>query len=283
MDKAEILDLHMHSRASDGVFNPKELMQFVIQKQGVRVVALTDHDTVAGVAQARAEAELLGAHFVSGIEVSCTWGRYTIHIVGLGVDETNTGLVQKTLETCNKRDTRAQLIAQRFEQLGIGGMWQAALDESGTERNISRVHFGRALLKRGVVKNLQEAFDRYLGDGQCCFVPTPWRTIDQGIQLIQEAGGVAVLAHPGRYRMDADWQIDALVEHFASCGGQGIEVVSGSQGASWIPRCMIWAKQYGLLGSTGSDFHSPTGNRPLPGEQGQLPEGIESIMKIVRI
>ncbi len=265
-----IIDLHMHSTASDGVFTPEALVDLAVGKMGVDVLSLTDHDTVAGVEAAAKAAQGLGVRFIPGIEISAQWGSTCIHIVGLGVDIHNAELLETTTALCDKRDRRAVEIGRRLEALGWPGMFEAALKKTYTQMNISRLHFAKSLLEVGAVKNMQEAFDKYLAAGRPAYVAAPWGSVADTVELIHRAGGVAVLAHPGRYRFKNDWELDSLVEGFVEAGGEGIEVISGSQSPSFTPKCISWAHRYRLLCSCGSDFHSCDGIRPMPGTQGQL-------------
>ena len=227
------IDLHMHSTASDGTLSPTELMRFAAEC-GCNTVALTDHDTAAGVSEARSEAHRLGIRFIAGIEVSSLWGGRSIHVVGLGIDDTNPVLTRKVREFEVSRTRRAAQIA--------------------------------------------EAFDRYLGDGKPAYIMAPWPTVAEAVDLIHTAGGIAVMAHPGRYHFKNDWTVDELMKDFAAAGGEAVEVISGSQQPDFTPRCLAWAREYKLLVSTGSDFHSKTGTRPMPGTQGQLPAGYTSVL-----
>ena len=276
-----LIDLHMHSTASDGAMKPSELVQFCYESCGVRTMALTDHDTVAGLAQARRAAQHCGMRFINGIEISSVWGRCSVHIVGLGVDDANVDFVAATEDLCEKRDRRAVEIGRKLESLGFPGMFEAAEALTQSKANISRLHFAQCLMNAGAVENQQEAFDKYLGEGKPAFVPASWCSVAQAVDLIHSAGGVAVLAHPGRTRLKNEWEFDSLVEGFAEAGGEAVEIISGSQSRSFTPRCLQWARQYNLYGSVGSDFHSLAGMRPLPGAQGQLPEGVKSVLQLL--
>lgn len=271
------IDLHMHSTASDGTLSPTELMRFAAEC-GCNTVALTDHDTAAGVSEARSEAHRLGIRFIAGIEVSSLWGGRSIHVVGLGIDDTNPVLTRKVREFEVSRTRRAAQIAEKLAALGIPGMLEKATAFAKNKLNVSRVHFALALLEAGAVKNQQEAFDRYLGDGKPAYIMAPWPTVAEAVDLIHTAGGIAVMAHPGRYHFKNDWTVDELMKDFAAAGGEAVEVISGSQQPDFTPRCLAWAREYKLLVSTGSDFHSKTGTRPMPGTQGQLPAGYTSVL-----
>ncbi len=271
------IDLHMHSTASDGTLSPTELIRFAAEC-GCNTVALTDHDTAAGVSEARSEAHRLGIRFIAGIEVSSLWGGRSIHVVGLGIDDTNPVLTRKVREFEVSRTRRAAQIAEKLAALGIAGMLEKATAFAENKLNVSRVHFALALLEAGAVKNQQEAFDRYLGDGKPAYIMAPWPTVAEAVDLIHTAGGIAVMAHPGRYHFKNDWTVDELMKDFAAAGGEAVEVISGSQQPDFTPRCLAWAREYKLLVSTGSDFHSKTGTRPMPGTQGQLPAGYTSVL-----
>lgn len=271
------IDLHMHSTASDGALSPTELIRFAAEC-GCNTVALTDHDTAAGVSEARSEAHRLGIRFIAGIEVSSLWGGRSIHVVGLGIDDTNPVLTRKVREFEVSRTRRAAQIAEKLAALGIAGMFEKATAFAENKLNVSRVHFALALLEAGAVKNQQEAFDRYLGDGKPAYIMAPWPTVAEAVDLIHTAGGIAVMAHPGRYHFKNDWTVDELMKDFAAAGGEAVEVISGSQQPDFTPRCLAWAREYKLLVSTGSDFHSKTGTRPMPGTQGQLPAGYTSVL-----
>ena len=271
------IDLHMHSTASDGTLSPTELMRFAAEC-GCNTVALTDHDTAAGVSEARSEAHRLGIRFIAGIEVSSLWGGRSIHVVGLGIDDTNPVLTRKVREFEVSRTRRAAQIAEKLAARGIPGMLEKATAFAENKLNVSRVHFALALLEAGAVKNQQEAFDRYLGDGKPAYIMAPWPTVAEAVDLIHTSGGIAVMAHPGRYHFKNDWTVDELMKDFAAAGGEAVEVISGSQQPDFTPRCLAWAREYKLLVSTGSDFHSKTGTRPMPGTQGQLPAGYTSVL-----
>ena len=260
---------------------PDALMRFANLQCGVRTIALTDHDTVDGVATARAEALRLGMRFVSGIEISSFWAKKNIHIVGLGVDETHEELLAEANRLSLQRDRRAVQIGDKLAGLGYPGMYEAALAKALNKDNISRLHFAQALLDIGAVPNIQVAFDRFLSDGCPAFVDAGWAHMTDTIDLIHRVGGIAVLAHPGRYKYPELWQLEELVRAFKEAGGEAIEVYSGSQSAAYTRHCMQWATIYDFHVSVGSDFHSTQGVRPLPGQQGQIPEGMKSVLDLL--
>ncbi len=272
------IDLHMHSTASDGSLSPTELVALV-RRQAVDMMALTDHDTMAGVAEARLEAEAAGIVFVPGAEISTRWGGVVIHIVGLGLDEHHEGLKTFLADICRQRESRGHLIAERFDAIGIHGSFEGAMSLAQNQSTLSRTHFARWLHNTGHVRQYQEAFDKYLKDGRPCCVTMEWPRIEKAVQLIHEAGGIAVLAHPGRYPFRNDWMLDHLFVDFKACGGDAIEVSSGSQSEEHNRYCEATARRMGFLASGGSDFHSETGVRPLPGDQAALPADIPNVVE----
>ena len=274
------IDLHMHSQASDGELSPADLMAYAAGL-GVTRIALTDHDTATGVKTARRAAEELGMKFHSGIEVSSIWGKRCIHVVGLNINEDDTSLEDSVKAFSAHRAQRARLIADKLVDAGCPDLYAKVMELAPNKDNVSRLHFARVLMKEGFAQNQQDAFDRYLGEGAPGFVMAPWPAMADAVKMIRAAGGVAVLAHPGRYSFKQEWMLDALVEEFAAAGGVGIEVVSGSQSPKFTPRCVAWAKQFNLAASVGSDFHSHNGMRPQPGQQGEIPEGVPSIVDII--
>ena len=274
------IDLHMHTTASDGTLSPSSLME-LCHECGVSIAAVTDHDTTAGLDEARAAAKAKGIYFVPGVEMSCTWGEKTIHVVDLGLSDDRDELEELMLSTRPDRDARAARIAARLEAFGFHNIVEKALRFAQGRSTLARPHFARALAAEGDVANAQEAFDKYLGDDKPCYVATKWPSLAQVVAAINLAKGFAVLAHPGRYKFTNDWKLDALVKAFVDAGGQGIEVTSGSQPRSFTDRCLAWSKQYHLYASTGSDFHTMSGKRPLPGAQGELPPGAESILSVL--
>ena len=165
--------------------------------------------------------------------------------------------------------------------LGCPDLCERAVEIAPNKAVISRNHFAQALIEAGVVKNQQEAFDRFLGDNAPAFVMAPWPELTAAVDIIRGAGGVAVLAHPGRYSFKKDWMLDGLVEEFVKAGGRAVEVVSGSQPAEFTPRCLDWARKYDLAVSVGSDFHSRKGIRPLPGQAGPMPEGMTPVTALL--
>lgn len=276
-----IIDLHMHSNVSDGSLSPSELVHLAYDN-GVQLMALTDHDSMDGVHQASAVAEELGMGFIPGVEVSTGWGGRVIHIVGLGLDASAAGVDAFFRDVCTKRDRRGQLIGERFASFGIQGAYEGALSLADNKDNLSRTHFARWLLKAGYVSQYQEAFDKYLKTGRPCCVEIDWPGLDEVVELIHSAGGMAVIAHPGRYAFSEDWMLDELFKKFQALGGEAIEVCSGSQTRDADQKFAEVARQMGFLASAGSDWHTHGGARPLPGHQSPIPEDLTPVWRFLR-
>lgn len=262
-------DLHCHSRQSDGVLKPDELA-IRAHGQGVDLWALTDHDDVSGVAQARQAAYRLGLSFLAGVEISVTWANRTVHVVGLGIDESHPVLTAGLAKLRGERDARALLIARKLEEAGFAGAYEGALEHVQNPALVSRTHFARHLYEAGHVPSMQAAFDRYLGDQGVAFVATEWASLGDAVKWIMAAGGVAVIAHPGRYQF-SDLEFDALFNEFRGLGGQAIEVHTGSHRPDENVHYAQVARDYGFLASCGSDFHGPKEGRYDLGSVPALP------------
>ena len=248
-------DLHCHSVVSDGTLTPEDLAQRAYAN-GVRLWSLTDHDELGGQARARAAAQAIGMEYVGGVEISVTWMGQTIHIVGLGIDPTNSALSEGLRQTRDGRGKRAQQIADALAQVGIDGAYEGALHFAGNHDLISRTHFARFLVERGVCRNTETVFQNYLVEGKPGFVPHQWANLEDTVAWIKQAGGVAVIAHPGRYDFTAT-QMDQLYERFKDFGGMGIEVITGSHTPDQYQTYGKIAEKYGFMASRGSDFHDP--------------------------
>lgn len=262
------IDLHCHSTASDGRLTPEELVA-AAAKEGVRLLALTDHDTMDGLPAAQASAQTCGITLVPGVEISARLNQRTLHIVGLNVNPQTPTLCAGLAELQQQRRQRAQTIAAKLERLGVGDALQRAtlLARGG---QITRTHFARLLVDAGVCKSLQQTFKRYLGAGKAAYAAAQWVPMAQAIEWIEAAGGIAVLAHPMQYRLSATAH-RRMLEGFREAGGRALEVCSGNSQPADVQRCADDARHYGLLGSVGSDFHGPEqywlrlgGAPPLP-------------------
>lgn len=273
----EKYDLHCHSRASDGALTPTELVQRARQ-QGVTVLALTDHDSVAGLAEAQQAAEDNALRLIPGIEFSAEWQGKTFHIVGLRIDPHFPPLLQATRDLHNVRIERARKIAAKLEKKGIGGAFEAVSQKAG-DGMITRSHFADFLVANFHVNDHQDAFDRYLGNGKAAYTAAEWSTLDNVLQWINGAGGIAVVAHPLRYKLTASWMRRFLTA-FKDGGGQAMEVVTGRYNGDDIRTCANYAKQFGLRGSVGSDFHTPASPWVELGRLAPLPDGIAPVWKL---
>ena len=272
------VDLHCHSLISDGTLEPVAVVERA-HARGVQILALTDHDKVAGLAAAGARARELGLAFIEGVEISVSWARETVHIVGLRVDPTHPGLLEGLARIRSGRDRRALRMAEQLAAVGIPGSFDGALRHARNPDLLSRSHFARYLVEAGHVASTQEAFDRYLLSGRPGYVPQQWARLDEAVGLIRAAGGVAVIAHPGRYRLaeKGDLGLWALAEAFRDAGGQGIEVISSSHGPADRERFARWSVELGLAASLGSDFHDPAESRVDLGASPRLPAGVVPI------
>ncbi len=272
---SKLYDLHCHSTASDGTLSPKELIQHAAD-QNVEVIALTDHDTTAGLNEARVEAQQQGIELINGLELSVSWNNQTLHIVALGIDPEYPALCEGLSALQRYRQQRGEEIAARLEKrANIPGVL-AGVTELAKGNLLSRTHFARFLLEQGHVKGMQEAFTRYLKRGKPGYVSSQWADFEEGLKWITDAGGQAVVAHPARYSMTATKRRKMLGE-FIECGGVGLEVVSGSHSKGESYTMANLAKQLGLLASVGSDYHGP-GNRWIElGRLAPLPDGCTPI------
>lgn len=273
---AEHYDLHAHSTASDGTLTPTQLMQRA-HAAGVDVMALTDHDTLEGLAEAERAAGGLGLGFVPGVEVSVTWEGVTVHVVGLGVRR-DSDVLQRGLSGLREfRDWRAEEIGRRLASEGIEGAFEGARERSNG-RLISRTHFARFLVDKGYARDLRAVFRRYLVSGKPGFVPGQWAELEDAVRWIRAAGGHAVIAHPARYRVTRS-KLRRLIGEFRECGGEALEVVSGSHSRDDYFTIAKHARDFGLLSSAGSDYHGPEHPWIELGRLPALPEGCRAIWR----
>jgi 3',5'-nucleoside bisphosphate phosphatase len=260
-------DLHCHSVVSDGTLTPEELAQRA-KARGVALWALTDHDEVGGQARAAAAAAACGLDYLSGVEISVSFLHQTVHIVGLGFDVNNAALVEGLQQTRGGRSQRAQEMAAGLARVGIHGSFEGALKYAGNPDLISRTHFARFLVETGVCKDTYEVFRKYLTEGKPGFVEHRWASLKDAVRWITQAGGMAVIAHPARYKFSANEEL-ALFTEFKGFGGLGVEVITGSHSVTESTSYAATALEFGLAASRGSDFHSPDESRT---ELGALPD-----------
>jgi len=248
-------DLHSHSTVSDGTLAPRDVV-LRARDRGVDLIALTDHDTVDGLAEARSAATQLNQRFVAGVEISVTWAGQTVHIVGLGIDPDDTELRAGLERVRSGRLQRAQEMGEKLAAIGIDGAFEGALALAGNTELLSRTHFARFLVLTGHCADTREVFRRYLTEGKPGYVAHRWAALTDAMQWIHVAGGAAVIAHPGRYKYDAN-QFHALFSEFKERGGAAIEVVTSNHGAHEARHFAQQARAFGFEASRGSDFHSP--------------------------
>ena len=252
-------DLHSHSTASDGTLDSGELAARA-KANGVELWALTDHDELAGLAAARAAAERAGLPFLDGVEISVTFAGTTVHIVGLGIDPANEELAAGIAEVRAGREDRARQMGDGLAQAGIRGAYEGAMKFAPNPRLVSRTHFGRFLVASGIAPDMRSVFGRYLTEGRPGYVEHRWAKLGDAVRWIRAAGGVAVIAHPGRYKFTPTEEY-ALFSEFQAHGGEAVEVVTGSHHAGDIAKYTDMALEFGLLASRGSDFHDPHESR----------------------
>lgn len=248
-------DLHCHSTVSDGLLSPAAVVERA-HANGVDLLALTDHDELAGLAQARTAADALGLRFVDGAEFSVSWKDETVHIVGLGFDPANPTLIAGLKQVRDGRDSRAQRMSDDLARIGIRDVLAGAMRYVSNPALISRSHFARYLVEIGIARDVSNVFEHYLVRGKPGFVEHEWASLDDVVAWIHGAGGLAVIAHPGRTRCSkAD--LTRLFDRFKELGGDAIEVVSGSQAGPDALEYARVARRYGFLASRASDFHGP--------------------------
>lgn len=269
---AVIHDLHSHTTASDGLLTPEALVQRAVEMR-VGILAITDHDTVAGIAAAREAVSRLQLplRLISGVEISTIWENHEIHIVGLGVDEHNPQLAEFLAQQSERRVQRAALIAERLEKAHIPGALEGAMRHANGGE-VTRGHFARFLVECGKANTMADVFKKYLAKGKTGYVPPQWCTIEQAIDVIHHSGGQAVLAHPGRYDLSAKW-LKRLLAQFAENGGDAMEVAQCQQAPNERTQLASYAQQFNLLASQGSDFHMPCAWIEL-GRKLWLPAGV---------
>ncbi len=268
-------DLHCHSTRSDGVLSPTDVVRRAASR-GVDVLGLTDHDELAGLDEAREAAQEVGIVVVPGSELSVTWEGETIHVLGLGVDPRDSPLATGLAGIRNGRDERARRIGEALEVAGIPDAFEGALTYVTSERLISRTHFARYLVESGHVRDMKDAFKRYLTAGKPGYVPHAWASLSQAVTWIRGAGGQAVIAHPGRYKLTASG-LRSLVAEFRDLGGAGLEVVSPSHTSAQYTEFAALARAHGLRASCGSDFHGPGESHLDFGDLPPMPAGVEPV------
>ncbi len=274
-------DLHNHTLASDGLSTPNELIALAA-RNGCDAIALTDHDTVAALDEAGAAAGAAGIGFVPGVEISVSWTPdaerppLTLHILGLNIDPRQSDLAAGLDQIRAGRVERAREMGDEFAQAGIDGLFDSAWALADNKSMIGRTHFARALVEHGIVKNTHAAFQRFLVAGKPGYVPHRWASLPDAVRWILAAGGIAVIAHPGRYNL-SQIEMQRLMVEFKSLGGRAIEVVTGSHRPVQYQEYAAYARQFGFLASRGADFHGVGESQFEPGTLPPLPDGLTPV------
>ena len=273
-------DLHCHSHVSDGLLSPAEVAARA-HANGVQLFALTDHDDVAGLAAARRTAAAAGMDFLDGVEISVTWRKATVHVVGLDIDPGHAELRAGLAHIRAGRGARARRIAAALTEVGIHGTLEGAMSYAHNPELVGRTHFARHIVASGRAKDIPAVFRHYLVKGKPGYVEHVWASLAQAVGWIRAAGGCAVLAHPARYDLSRPAMQD-LLQEFKALGGAALEVIAGSHTAEQSARFARLAAEWGMLASCGSDFHAPgEGGREI-GRLAPLPSGCEPVWRLWR-
>ncbi|WP_293644577.1 PHP domain-containing protein [Thiolapillus sp.] len=267
-------DLHSHSTVSDGTLTPAQLVHLAADA-GVNVLALTDHDNVSGIGQARMAARERDISIVPGVEISVSWNGHTVHVLGLNIDPDAPILCAGLERLCDYRQWRAREIGRRLAKKGIEGAYEGACEEA-TGALVGRLHFARFLVQRGHARDVKEVFRKFLVSGNPGYVSGEWASLEEALGWIGDAGGMAVIAHPARYNMTRG-KLRRLIGEFRELGGRGLEVVSGSHSKDEYFTMARHASDFGLLASAGSDFHGPENPWINLGQLPDLPPGCEPV------
>ncbi len=273
-------DLHCHSVVSDGTLTPEALARRA-QANGVELWALTDHDELGGQDRAIAAARDVGMSYLTGVEISVTFLGITVHIVGLGMDHTHPGLLAGLRATRGGREQRARDMSDDLARVGIKGVYEGALKYVGNPELISRSHFARYLVEIGVSKDTNDVFRKYITEGKPGFVPHRWAKLADAVGWITQAGGVAVIAHPGRYKLTPNEEF-ALFTEFKSHGGQGVEVMTGAHNQADYVKYAGYCQEFDLVASRGSDFHSPEESHTDMGKLPDLPGSVTPVWELLQ-
>jgi 3',5'-nucleoside bisphosphate phosphatase len=277
----DLIDLHTHSHHSDGTVSPTELVRLAAARK-VQVLALTDHDTVAGLPEAQGAADAAGMAFVNGVELTAGWRGQEIHVVGLGMNPQHDELTTHLAQVVQLRRERVRAIGERLRRSTAFRDVDPVATVLTAPAVPTRMHVARAIVALGVAETTQKAFDRWLARGCKGYVPQEWPPLDQAVAVIRAAGGHAVLAHPHRYKVSSGAR-DNLCRDFKDCGGAALEVSLAATSPDDAARLAQLARRHALAGSAGSDFHEPgLPWRPL-GRFAKLPEGVEPLLARLQI
>ena len=272
-----VFDLHTHSTASDGILSPEMLVEKA-STAGVNTLALTDHDTVAGLAAAQIAAKKYNITLINGIELSCLWNNKTIHIVGLNFDPENKTIINATINLNHLREERAIKIGEKLKKVGIENAYENAkrIAAGGT---VTRQHFSTFLIENGNAKSQTDVFKRYLVNNKPGYVSVEWPSLEETIAQISGAGGISVIAHPLIYKLTAT-KLRNLINEFKVLGGKAIEVVTGHSQSVEIELATNYAKRFGMAASVGSDFHNENTAWSQLGKLAELPRGLTPVWEL---
>ncbi len=270
------MDLHCHSTASDGTLGPAELLQRAAQ-QGVELLALTDHDTLNGLEEARQAAENLPIQLINGVEISADFHGRVLHVLGLNFSSREDQPLREGLAHSDRlRRERGRRIQEKLARKGMADAAERAEQLCENDQALTRTHFARALVELGYCQAMQETFDRWLGQGKSCYQKAQWPSLEEVTGWITASGGVAVLAHPLRYKLTGAW-LRRVLTAFRKAGGSGLEVVTGHYNPDHTRRSAQWAREFALMASVGSDFHSPENPHVELGRLETLPAGLRPV------
>jgi 3',5'-nucleoside bisphosphate phosphatase len=271
------IDLHSHSNASDGELTPAELVERAA-RNGVETLALTDHDTIAGLAEANIAAARHNITLINGIELSTRWNNQTIHIVGLNINADNKTLIDASRKLNCLREERALKIGEKLKKVGIESAYEESKRIAG-KGTVTRQHFAQFLVNYGYAKNYADVFKRFLVKNKPGYVSVNWPGVDETIENINLAGGVAVIAHPLRYKMTAT-KLRSLIKEFRDSGGKAIEVVTGNNNKNEIVTASNYVKKYDIAASIGSDFHNDKTPWANLGNLAALPKDLKPVWEL---
>lgn len=271
-------DLHSHSTASDGTLSPAALVARAAE-HGVSHLALTDHDTVAGLAPARAAAVQAGVALIPGVEISASWEGRSLHIVGLGVDATQPDLVAGLKSVQALREARALRMDESLRRRRIEGVLVEARALAG-DGQVTRTHFARVLMERGYGASMDRVFRHFLRRGKPGYVRPEWPAMAEAIEWINAAGGLAVLAHPFGYGLTRAW-LRRICAAFVDAGGRAVEVSTGTATANTVASAAALARRFNLAASQGSDFHDPAVPWIELGRMQPLPVDLEPVWQLL--
>ena len=271
------IDLHTHSNKSDGELSPYDLVTKASDK-GIQMLALTDHDTVSGLGDAKKAAVKKNINLINGVELSTQWDNKTIHIVGLNIEAENTLLIKACKKLKALRKERAKKISQKLSKVGITGAYEYT-KKVAVNGNITRFHFAQFLIEQKYAENQADVFKKFLVKNKPGYISVNWPNLNETINLVNSIGGIAVIAHPLRYKITAT-KLRKLIDEFKQCGGKAIEVITGRNISKEVAIASNYTKKYNLAASIGSDFHNESISWNRLGELPLLPENLVPVWEL---